>query len=95
VRISILLDTGVPQTLRAEKPQAPSRDIESEIRSLIDCIESGYDSHVEWLTLKKLYKVLCMCKNTSRNQRLKGMIEPILSKYGYHVGRGTVGRGEE
>lgn len=87
MKLNIMLDMGVPQETRPAKK--PEKDIESEIRSILELIDSGHDSNVEWRALKKFYSVLCAAKQTDQVKNLKKMIEPTLTKLGYPVGRGT------
>lgn len=68
-----------------QKYPIPDREksLEEEIRYMIDCIESGHDSSVEWRALNRLYKVL-RTKKSPRAKRLIEMMEPTLQKYGVH-----------
>lgn len=79
-QINLLLSLDVPQH-RSEKRKF---SIEDEVREALDLIESGNDSHVEWNMIRRLYREICKRKPTARIANLKEMIEPVLSKYGYH-----------
>lgn len=89
MKISLMIDAGVPQVLRQpepkKKPDCPS--LEEEIRSALQLVESGHDSNVEWRMLKKFYIMLRKAKQTPRVKNLREMIEPALNKYGYPVGK--------
>lgn len=88
MKIQIMVDAGAPQQTRGT-PE-PEMSIESQVRGLIDLIDSGHDSNVEWRALKKFYTVLRAAKQTEQVKNLRNMIEPVLSKLGYPVGRGTL-----
>lgn len=57
--------------------------LESRVRDMIDCIESGYNSSVEWIALNKFYDSIKDRKD-SRARNLLEMIKPVMSKYGQH-----------
>lgn len=85
--ISIMLQVGMPSPEESCKHPKPEqkRPVEDKVREAIQLVDSGMDSQVEWILLNKLYKSLCELKKpTERAMSLKKMIEPVLSKYGYH-----------
>lgn len=71
-----------PDSPTQEYPEA--QPIESRVRELLEKLESGHESHREWLVLNSLYRDLSARKQSPRVRNLMGMIEPILGKYGYH-----------
>jgi hypothetical protein len=88
-KISIMLEVGLPspETKKEEYlPVANKRPLEDKVREMLELIDSGYDSDVEFIAIKRLYKELCCKKPSERVNNLKKMIEPVLAKYGYHVG---------
>lgn len=90
MKIRIMLDTGTPAPGQTRCAPPAKESIESDVRSMLELVESGHDSNVEWRALKKFYKVLCAAKQTDQVKNLKSMIEPALTKMGYPVGKGTV-----
>ena len=87
--IKLMLEIEMPDkaTTAAAKP-APEPvkkvPIEEKVREALECIDSDYDSHVEWIMIRKLYKDLRQLKKPSdRALNVMKMIEPVLSKYGY------------
>lgn len=79
-KIHILVALGTPPA----RPRERQISIEERVRSMLECIESGHYSAVEWLTIGKLYTALQKKKQTPRVRNLMSMIEPILNKYGYN-----------
>lgn len=81
----VILQMPMPSREVSEKAAADTRKIpvETQIKDMIDCIESGESSAVEWITLNKLYGDLKDRKDP-RALRIKKMIEPTLAKYGQH-----------
>lgn len=53
---------------------------------MLELIESGHESIIEWRCINRLYKDLCHSKykNNKRVANLKRMIEPVLAKHGFH-----------
>lgn len=81
----ILFQLELPDPSAAPKPEAgPCLCIEDKVRDCIEEVESGRDSGVEWLILKKLYCALKKKKPTKRVKNLMEMIRPTLNKYGYY-----------
>lgn len=83
LQIKLMVDMGPPQ----EKYPVEAEDqktVEEEVRECIECIESGFDSHVEWKTLNGLYRELRKLPKSPRVTNLIDMIEPVMSKYGQH-----------
>lgn len=68
---------------------APSKEairtLEEEVRDSIALVESDRDSSIEWKALRKLACKLEKAKQTPRVINLRKMIQPVLSKYGYHM----------
>lgn len=89
-KINIMLQIGVPtpESTREEKPQAVEnkKPLEDKVREMLELVDSGHESAVEFMAVKKLYSTLCCKPKTPRVENLKKMIEPVLAKYGYHVG---------
>lgn len=88
IKVMIEMPPPAPQG-----PQVPVMDrekddrpcIEDQVREALDCIDSGYESHVEWLMIGGLYRKLKqLARPSPRALNLIEMIEPVLSKYGYH-----------
>jgi hypothetical protein len=74
-----------PRPVQKKEPEEKKPGIEDSVREAIECIDSGHDSNVEWSLINRVYKDLCKLKKPSpRAENLKKMIEPVLSKYGYH-----------
>lgn len=85
MKILIALGMPEPQAESPAKPKPAERlSIEDQVRDAIECVESGYRSDVEWVLLNKLYKDLRGRKQTPRIRNLLKMIQPVLSKFGYH-----------
>lgn len=63
----------------------PPRTLEDEIRDSIALVESDKDSSIEWKALRKLACKLEKAKQTPRVVNLRKMLQPVLSKYGYHM----------
>lgn len=57
--------------------------LESKVRYMIDCIESGHPSSREWIALNKFFRTL-EGRGDARSKRLLDMISPIMAKYGQH-----------
>lgn len=85
VNISVALqmpEASAPVT----RPLAEPESVEDQVRSALDCIESGEDSHKEWLFINSVYKKLQGLKKPSKRAiNVKKMIEPVLAHYGYHM----------
>jgi hypothetical protein len=85
--VKILVDIQMPET--AEKTVVPKLSVEQQVRDAIELIESGYDSIIEWKMIKRIYEDLMKrgpSRWNTRHRNLIKMIEPTLSKYGYHCG---------
>lgn len=86
--IRIMIDVGNPEPASENKhdhavPKKPT--VEEKVREALECIESGFESHVEWTMINKLYKdLIASPKKNERMQNIISMIAPILKKYGYH-----------
>lgn len=70
-------------TERTDKKLPEPISVESRVRDMIDCIESGYDSSVEWIALNKFYDSIRGRKD-GKAKNLIRMIEPVMAKYGQH-----------
>lgn len=83
--IKVMLEIGMPQVQANPQSQSEYKEsVEDKVRSALECIESGYDSSMEWSMINRLYRDLCKLKKPSeRALNLLKMIEPILAKYGY------------
>lgn len=86
--IKLMLELPVPAPAPApvhKKPEVEKVPLEDKVREALECIDSGYESGVEWAMINRLYADLCKLKKpSSRAENLKKMIEPVLAKYGYH-----------
>lgn len=81
LRLSILIDS----TPAPGKEECKKLSIEDQVHDALELINSGLDSQVDWIMINRLYQVLCeIKKKTPRVTNLLNMIEPVLSKYGYH-----------
>lgn len=85
MRIQLMLDLPPPKPAQIRRPEAKQCGIEDEIRSLVQMVESDRESNVEWKALQGFYRQLTQLKQTSKVKNLRGMIKPVLSKYGFHV----------
>lgn len=82
MKLQILID--VPPPVEKAKEAPCPMGIEDKVRDALELIESGHESHQEWIMINKLYKALCEKKPNKRINNLKKMIEPVLAKYGLH-----------
>lgn len=82
MKLSIELEMPPPSK---EKPEpVHKQSVEERVRECLECVESGRDSHKEWLILSNLYKALLNTKKKSpRGKNILKMIEPVMTKYGY------------
>lgn len=66
----------------------PSKlSVEERIRDALDLIESGFDSHQEWILVNKVYRDLMGIPEDKRSERvcsLIDMMDEVLKKYGIH-----------
>lgn len=88
-KISIMLEVGLPEREKLERQpldMPKKKCLEDKVREMLDLVDSGHDSTVEFMAIQKLYKELCCKKPSQRVNNLKKMIEPVLAKYGYHTG---------
>lgn len=84
-KVRILVELGMPNGSPSEKPAPQKETVEEQVRQALECIESGHDSRVEWITINRIYKYLTGLKRPSaRANNLLRMLSPVLSKYGYH-----------
>lgn len=88
VKIQVLTDTPPPPV-----QQRPQVTVEDRVRDALDCIDSGYESPVEWRMVVRLFDYLLgKGKRSPREQNLVDMIQPILAKYGYYESPDATGR---
>lgn len=80
----ILVDIQMPPAGAPEQKKPAPPPLEDRIRNMLDLVDSGHPSHREWLTINKLYRDLKGREQNPRIENLISMIEPILSKFGYH-----------
>jgi hypothetical protein len=67
--------------------------LEERIKDMCDLIESGYDSAVEWKTIRKVHNELAKRdKLTERQQNILDLIKPVIDKYGNGDPEGIEGR---
>lgn len=82
MRVQVMIDTPPPPR---SIPQQPHITVEERVRDALDCIDSGYESPVEWRMVCGLFQHLLKSgKRSPREQNLLDMIQPILAKYGYY-----------
>ena len=72
-----------PAPVQKQEPKERKPTIEEKVREALQCIESGHDSHEEWILINKIYKCLKKKKLSERGQNVVNMIEPVLAHYGY------------
>lgn len=73
-----------PSETKGKVPLSEQKlSVETKVHDMIDCIESGHNSSVEWIALNKFYNSIKDRKD-QRSKDLRKMIEPCLSKYGQH-----------
>jgi hypothetical protein len=85
VMLELPMPSPAPQAAPAQKSAIQKVPVEDKVREALECIDSGHESGVEWAMINRLYADLCKLKKpTERAENLKKMIEPVLSKYGYH-----------
>jgi len=90
MKISLVIQGSAGQPPRRGEERKPHKGcepigVEEEVRTMLDLVESGHDSAVEWRALRGFYQNLCKMKQNPRVRNLREMIKPVLSKYGYHV----------
>lgn len=85
--VSITVALQMPEAdSKITKPLAEKQPVEEQVREALDKIESGEDSHAEWLFINSVYKKLQGLKKPSKRAiSIKKMIEPVLAHYGYHM----------
>jgi hypothetical protein len=89
MKLLINLSIPEPQPQQPAEPQNPQEQkcsLEDNVRELLDLIESGHESIVEWRVINRLYSDLQSpkYKNNPKAQNIREMIEPILAKNGFH-----------
>lgn len=85
IQLKISLAMPPRQTPEQEKARKKECTIEQDVRDALEKIDSGFDSHVEWLMIRGLYKRLsAIGKPSKKAKNLMEMIEPVLAKYGYY-----------
>lgn len=83
MKISIMLEAMPAPGRTAQSPVSPKPiPVEDRVRDALELINSGHESHKEWLLINKLYKQL-RGKSSPRAQNLCKMIKPVLAKFGY------------
>lgn len=89
--IQIMLSVEIPK-MSSEKqvPKEEKKPLEDKVREALHKIDSGHESHVEWLMIRGLYKQLrCLKKPSTRAKNIMKQIEPVLTKFGYAVDHET------
>lgn len=86
--VKLMVEIGMPAPLPTGPRPVQKEEklpVEDQVREMLECIDSGHDSKLEWATINKLYASLMNeKKKTPRIKNLLKMIEPVLSKYGQH-----------
>jgi hypothetical protein len=77
MKISIMVSTPQPPPRKTPTP-------EQKIRSIVEAVEQGTASVVEWNLLCRMYKALGQSCQTPRAVSLRKMIGPVLRKHGYY-----------
>lgn len=82
MKLSLAIEMPAP---KMERKACPRPSVEDRVREALECIDSGYDSSVEWTLINSMYRKLRSLKRPNeRAKNLIKMIEPVLSKFGYH-----------
>lgn len=89
--IKVMLEMPIPEPkpliiekASAKEPSEPKESVEDKVKAALECIDSGYDSNVEWSMINRLYRDLkALKKPNDRAKNLVNMIEPVLAKFGY------------
>lgn len=82
--IIISLSHGkAPERGQERQPTVEKIPLEAKIKDMIDLVESGHDSAVEWITLNKIFRHL-EGRSDKRSKNLIDKIKPVLAKYGQH-----------
>jgi len=87
IKVMLELPMPAPQPVQVKKPESKVEKVpvEDKVREALECIDSGYESGVEWAMINRLYRDLKKLKKpTPRAENLMKMIEPVLAKFGYH-----------
>lgn len=85
VMLELPMPAPAPAPVAQKKPESTRVPLEDRVREALECIDSGHESGVEWAMINGLYRDLCKLKKPSpRAENIKEMIEPVLSKFGYH-----------
>lgn len=82
-KIIISLEMPTPEAPIPASPTTYQLTPEERVQDAIESVNSGQDSHRDWLFLNKVYQSI-QGKNSPRAQNLCKMIKPVLSKFGYH-----------
>lgn len=90
MRISLNIEMPPPPAPAATHKVEEKQTVEERVREAIEECESGRASRTEWIMLGRLRtSLLEMQKKASKDKKeritnLLGMINPLLSKYGFH-----------
>lgn len=79
IKLELIIDTPPAE----KSAQCMPLSVEDRVRDLMERIDSGMDSTVEWNMLRRIYRSLRGINN-SRAKNLIKMMEPILHKNGYY-----------
>lgn len=74
----------MPEQRQPMQPEECKPSVEEQVRDCLDLIDSGHESAVEWNMIRRLYRELQSRERSPRIENLMQMIEPVLSKFGYH-----------
>lgn len=84
-KISIMLEVGLPQSNSQALDNHCPISVEDEVHHALMMIDSGHDSNVEWMMIRRLYRDLVPRRGKSKRiDNILNMIEPILHKMGYY-----------
>lgn len=74
----------VPDSEKSSRaPDLEKIPLETKVRDMLDLIESGHESAVEWITINKIFRHL-KGRTDKRSKDILAMIRPVMAKYGQH-----------
>jgi hypothetical protein len=83
--MKIHIELEMPEPGNSGPPKVDPLTPEERVRDALDEILSGRESKREWSFVNRVYKQLkCQKDPSEKAKNLIEMIEPVLSKFGYH-----------
>lgn len=82
-KIKLIIEIGMPAAASAPSESDDKCPPEAEVRKMLEKVNSGHDSEVEWKALKSLYAAL-RGKKDDKSINIMKMIEPTLNKNGFY-----------